>query len=302
MRSNYNILWLDDDFDDDTSFLKRMVSKTEKYLKDKGYVPCIIKVSNKDDALREIGYNKKIDLFLSDYNISEVDKFSGFDFLIETRKYYKQEMLLYSNQDEQQLKKHITNYLSKDSTPLEYFSKFIFKSTINLFDSIKSIIDLTLIRWNELNALRGLYLSETSQIHYDAKKYIKENIPNSILVSNFRKNYPSRNLNKRKQIIDMLNGTISYDESVFDFYETQCVLSNDQNNLYAMWDEIRSIRNGCAHVKQLRNKEGECYITLINNSIEIKESEIDIYRKKLLNFAESYYSYYSPLVGKDNIE
>jgi len=164
MRSNYNILWLDDDFEDDTSFLKRLVSKTEKYLKEKGYIPKIIKVSNKADALQKISCNIKIDLFLSDYNISEDNQFSGFDFLIETRKYYRQEMLLYSNQDEQQLKNHIIDYLSEDSTPLEYFSKFVFKSAtdaLSLLNSIKSIIDLTLIRWNELNALRGLYPSET---------------------------------------------------------------------------------------------------------------------------------------------
>ena len=303
MRSNYNILWLDDDFEDDTSFLKRMVSKTEKYLKDKGYDPCIIKLSNKDDALREIDYNKKIDLFLSDYNISEVDRFSGFDFLIETRKHYKQEMLLYSNQDEQQLKSHIIDYLSKDSTPLEYFSKFIFKSTTSLFDSIKSIIDLTLIRWNELNALRGLYLSETSQIHYNAKKYIQDNIPNATLVSNFRRNYTSQKskADKKKKIIEMLNGNKNYDESKFDFYEVQCILSNRQNGLYDMWEEIRNIRNGCAHVRQSRNAEGENFITLLNNPIEIKESEIDIYRKKLLDFVEKYYDNYPTSSEEANV-
>lgn len=304
MRSNYNILWLDDDFEDDTSFLKRLVLKTERYLKEKGYVPNIIKVSNKHDALQEIGYNKKIDLFLSDYNISEADQFSGFDFLIETRKHYKQEMLLYSNQDEQQLKKHIIDYLSEDSTPLEYFSKFIFKSTINLFDSIKSIIDLTLIRWNELNAMRGLYLSETSQIHHDAKKYIQENIPDTSLVSNFCRNYTTkRNRASRKnQIIEILNGIIDYDDSIFDFYETQCVLSDNQNNLYNIWDEVRNIRNGCAHVKQSRNSDGENYITLMNSQLEIKESEIDVYRKKLLDFVEKYYENYPPSVEENNVE
>lgn len=304
MRSNYNILWLDDDFENDTSFLKRLVLKTEKYLKDKGYNPCIIKVSNKDDALREIGYNNKIDLFLSDYNISEAERFSGFDFLIETRKNYKQEMLLYSNQDEQQLKNYIIDYLSKDSTPLEYFSKFIFKSTINLFDSIKSIIDLTLIRWNELNALRGLYLSETSEIHYKAKKYIQENIPNETFVSNFRKNYFSRKdyASKKNQIIGILNGTIDYNDFIFDFYETQCILSNSKNDLYDAWNEIRNIRNGCAHVKQSRNADGENYITLMNNSIQIKESEIDIYRKKLLDFVEKYYDNYPASSEEDKAE
>lgn len=304
MRSNYNILWLDDDFEDDTSFLKRLVSRTEKYLKDKGYVPHVIKVSNKDDALREISYNKKIDLFLSDYNISEVDQFSGFDFLIETRKYYKQEMLLYSNQDEQQLKNHIIDYLSKDSTLLEYFSKFVFKSATNsleLLNSIKSIIDLTLIRWNELNALRGLYLSETSQIHYNAKKYIQDNISNATLVSNFSRNYKSK-ADRKRQIIEILTGNKNCDVLKFDFYEVQCILSNRQNGLYDMWEEIRNIRNGCAHVKQSRNADGENYITLMNNSIQIKESEIDIYRKKLLDFIEKYYDNYPPSSEEDNVE
>jgi len=304
MRSNYNILWLDDDFEDDTSFLKRLVSKTEKYLKEKGYIPKIIKVSNKADALQKISCNIKIDLFLSDYNISEDNQFSGFDFLIETRKYYRQEMLLYSNQDEQQLKNHIIDYLSEDSTPLEYFSKFVFKSAtdaLSLLNSIKSIIDLTLIRWNELNALRGLYLSETSQIHYDAKKYIQENIPSTILSNNFRINYMN-NIRKKNQIINMLDGLTAYDETKLDFYEVQCILSNGQNNLYNIWDEIRKIRNGCAHVKVFRNSDGENFITLMDNSIEIKELEIDIYRKELLDFIKKYYDNYPPSGEEDNVE
>lgn len=294
MRSKYNILWLDDDFEDDTSFLKNMVSKTEKYLKEKGFVPNIIKVSNKKDALQEISCNKKIDLFLSDYNISETDKFSGFDFLIETRKYYKQEMLLYSNQDEQQLKNHIIDYLSEDSTPLEYFSKFLFRSTTDLINSIKSIIDLTLIRWNELNALRGLYLSETSQIHHDAKEYIQANIPSTAIANNFKKNYKvsRKKETKKNNVIDILKGEEPYNDLCFEFYEVQCALSNSQNNLFDIWDEIRNIRNGCAHVKQSRTEKGEDYITLLNNSIMIKESEIDKYRKKLLNFSEQYYKNY----------
>ncbi|MDD3392476.1 MAG: hypothetical protein PHE54_02945 [Bacilli bacterium] len=299
MRSDYNILWLDDDFENDTAFLTNLLLKTENYLKEKGYNPNIIKVSNKDDALEMVSSNKKIDLFLSDYNISTDDEFSGFDFLLATRTKYKQEMLLYSNQNDQQLKGHIIDYLTKDSTPLEYFSKFIFKSATNrilLFDSIKSLIDLTLIRWNELNALRGLYLSETSQIHYDSKKYIQEKVPDTQLVSDFSNNYSSsrRMQSKKQQIIDILNGSAAYNEKLFDFYEVQCVLSNSTNNLYTIWEKIRSIRNGCAHVKQFVDDDGECFITLMDNTTKINESEICLYRSKLLNFVAEYYNNYPP--------
>lgn len=287
MRSNYNILWLDDDFEDDSSFLNNNVSKTEKYLKEKGYISNITKVTNKKDALDAINSNKKIDLFLSDYNISEGDEFSGFDFLIEARKYYKQEMLLYSNQDEQQLKKYIINYLSKDNIPLEYFSKFVFKSANNLFESIKSIIDLTLIRWDELNALRGLYLSETSQLHQDAKKYIKSNISDCELRTNFNNNYTKENKNK---IIDAWERNWENDK-LLDFYVSQCVLSSCENNLFSKWDKIRNIRNGCAHVQESRDKKGENYIKLFNGSI-IMESEISKYRKELRDFVEEYYKYF----------
>lgn len=295
MRSDYNILWMDDDFENDTSFLRRLVGQVEDHLKEKGYHPNIIKVSNKDDALEMINFNRKIDLFLSDYNIAGDDKFSGFDFLIATRKKYKQEMFLYSNLDDGQLKKHLLEYLAKDSTPITYFSKFLFQSATNttlLISSIKSLIDLTLLRWDELNALRGLYLSETSQIHYDAKEYISRKIPSDNLCNNFMRNYHTSD--KKQKILSVLDGT-SKDLSIIEsleFVEVQCILSSD-SDFYNKWDEIREIRNGCAHVVQLRDSSGENYIQSLGSSkLKIKESEIDQYRIKLLKFTELYYKNY----------
>lgn len=309
MRSNYNILWLDDDFDNDTAVLRNLVEHIEAYLKNKGYISNIIKVSNKQSALDAINKSEKIDLFLSDYNIDNDNEFSGFDFLVATREKYKQEMLLYSNQEEGQIKTHLLNYLKKDSTPLQYFSKFIFESATNtslLENAIKSLIDVTLMRWEELNALRGLYLSQTSQIHYEAKAYIMNHVPDTELYNNFYANYSNAKDELRKdKILEILDGA-STDIGLLntlEFYEVQCILSDENNELFDIWEEIRSIRNGCAHISQFHGNNGENYIRLMGkNRLKIKESEIDKYRRKLLNFMDLYYQYYPSLDAKEKIQ
>lgn len=305
MRINYNILWLDDDFNDQNSqALKNRINKTVEYLENKGFDVKIIKISNKYEAESELSKIQKIDLFVSDFNInSGEDSYSGFDFLKSTRKNYKQEMLLYSNQSESQIKKYLIEYIEKEDTELSFLGKFIFQSAIDkdeLINKIKEIIDLTLIRWEELNALRGLYLAEVSQIEHEAKEYIKKEINNKQSeflsnISSFRKMMIKKRVSQRA--IDMID---SVDVGIktknmnminnFNFAQIQFILCDISEAICPLWEEVKSLRNGFAHVQESIDPSGQAFITLLDKKTKIFEGMIDTYRIILMKFRVSYYS------------
>lgn len=292
MRSEYIILWLDDEFENDSSTLNRWTKQVEKYLDERGFQAKIIRFSNEEEVTDYIAHNNKIDLFLSDYNIT--DDFNGLDFLVSMRKRYKQEMILYSHLEEINIKNHIVKFIQSSDVSLNFFSKFIFQSALNptlFIKEVESIIDLTLIRWEELNALRGLVLSETSQIHEDAKEYITAHISDAKLLSNFKKNFKKPIARKNEVLEAFQKKAKKYLEILNDlsFYEVECFLCETESDFHKKWQEIRELRNGCAHISVAVNKKNENYIQLKNGQM-IKESEIGIYRRKLKAFVLEYYS------------
>lgn len=287
MRRNYNILWLDD------AFAKTMLANevehykkgVEKHLQNLGYIPNIITITNKEEVTIELAKNKKIDLFISDYNID--DDYKGIDFLREARKEYNQEMILYSNVSENDIKEHIVKHLQDDTLELYFMSKFIFQSASNrkvLINVINEIIDSTLIRWKELNALRGFYLAETSQIHEELKNYVNNLTDYSDIIRILNINKNERKLRSRciKLIGDINNGTL---EENLDFYDYQLMLFEYGDDDFDVFDKVRNIRNKFAHVKEIEDSNRDVYIEL-NDGTKIYEAQISIYRKLLFDFCD----------------
>ena len=226
MRRNYNILWLDDNFSKKgfSSGVESYKKGVHNHLVELGYIPNIIVAKNKEEVSIELSKNKKIDLFISDYNID--DDYKGIDFLKEARKTYNQEMVLYSNVSESDIKGYIIDHLSNDSLDLNLMSRFTFQSASNrkmLVDTINNTIDLTLIRWNELNALRGFYLAETSQIHEELKKYIENLADYNEIARILVKNKSQSKLFGRcdRLLNEVTNNCISIN---LDFYDLQLML------------------------------------------------------------------------------
>lgn len=299
MRSKYNVFWLDDNITK-SGTLKTTIQELENYLLDKGFECVFEKFSTFEDAERRIKNNKKVDLFITDYNIGDESQ-TGLDFLKVVREKYRKEMLLYSNNDMDTISNYIISKIESKEIDLNFFTKFTFESTLRnevLIRAIKQVVDETLIRWEELNALRGLYLAEISQREENLKKYICKHNGDITFCNLLKNNIISHNSNhslsidiKRKinSIESCLhNGRLSIDDKRLTFSNISILLSDYNTTEFSNWEEIRKLRNGFAHISE--DPAGD-KIILFDGTI-INESDIYMYRKKLisfLNFIDSKY-------------
>ena len=298
MRANYKILWLDDDFANPikSKSIKKIVNEIKQYLEDLGYISDITYIKNEGEAKQKILSNEKIDLFISDYNID--DTYKGIDFLKDVRKKYLQEMILYSNVNSVDIKNYLIENIQNDAVDLQFMTKFTFHSTTpqsGLVSTIKQIIDLTLLRWQELNALRGFCLAETSQVEENIRNYLKSLPDMSSLLSQCDKNIRSRNSSfssgkNRKIKSDCINikqriNRNAFDLEHVDLYEMLLCIFDVSSTEYVELDKVRYYRNGFAHIKEDIDANGKVYIELKNGD-RIFENDITDIRKLILKFVE----------------
>ncbi len=257
MRKNINILWLDDLNSKDFT-LKRMRKSVENILSSKGYKGNIIPLQTFDEAYEKLSTNERIDFFISDYNLDSSN--DGIKYLKEIRnkKGYKQFVILYSNNDTSVIKNQVIKYLNE--TNMNIFSNFTFfsSSTGNSENEFARAIDVILCRWDELNALRGLYMSENAELEHMLKERL-----------------------------------IFQDGATYKNLVDQCYREKIHRNqkpkmkqLFDKWEKLLEERNALAHVDERYDKEKGYY--LIGKGYDAKEftiyeSELDEYRKYLMN-------------------
>lgn len=296
MRREYYILWLDDRIDIDSSLNSRVIQKIEKYIsEDLAFKPVIHREKNINDALKYCNGtpdNHKIDLFISDFNLSNDE--NGFEFLKEVRRNnYRQDMILYSNNSVDEITKKVIEQINVDND-INSFSRFTFHSLNDrdeFIDDVKSIVDLNMEKWQELNALRGLYLAEVSQLEMDIKKIIKsasDRIPYTT-----KANSNIALLPIKSKITRDLNNFISNksEKSIekLTFSELKYLILDSSDSLFDEWAEIADIRNSFAHVHENNDSLGRFIVSCNDNTKKYYESDIVKYRKKLFEFVDSIY-------------
>lgn len=284
MRKKYFILWLDDEFDNDNPMLDSIVEDIENYICSLHFEPEIKKVNNVQEALEYCSSTSKakIDLFISDYNIDE--KMDGLDFLHNVRKIYLQDLILYSANDKETIKTKMIDYLSS-ANDINFFSRFTFESLIDpeeLKQRIHEIIDINMHKWNELNGLRGLVLSEISLLETRMKDKIvtyDKGKMTTICHNN------GINLNKKKyeNIKNFLNGDNDLLEYI-SFGLMKLILIESGDLLYGEYEHIADMRNSMAHVEETYENGEPVIISLTNPSMKFHEKDIKLHRQSLFDF------------------
>lgn len=156
MKLHYKILWIDDQIEDYIEL--GIKAELETYIESLGFIPTVECFENGNVAEQAIN-NVKYDLILSDYNI-EGDNEQG-DTLIQKIRdggVYT-EVLFYSAQpnfDE------IAKNLYRDR--VSFFSLIGDESYKDFKDKTFKLVNLTVSKLQELNNIRGLVMSETSEL------------------------------------------------------------------------------------------------------------------------------------------
>lgn len=156
MKLHYKILWIDDQIEDYIDM--GIKDEFESYIELLGFIPTVECFENGTVAEKSIN-TKKYDLILSDYNIEGANE-QG-DVLIQKIRDggVFTEVLFYSAQPEFDT---IAKNLYRDR--VSFFSLIGDESFKGFKEKVFKLVDHTVSKLQELNSIRGLVMSETSEL------------------------------------------------------------------------------------------------------------------------------------------
>lgn len=153
MKIEYNILWLDDQIDE---FIEdEFVSKIEDYLEEEGFSPKVVTVSKPQDLLDRL--SDDWDLILTDYNMSDKN---GAKVIEEIRsKSIFTEILFYTAQQQWEDVGRIDRVSFLQTSKIAGSTHH--ETVVN---EAKRLIGLTIKKFQNIVAMRGLIMHETSSL------------------------------------------------------------------------------------------------------------------------------------------
>ena len=175
MRRDISIIWLEDEMED---AFQDYLDIVEQAIKDKGYQ--LLKdncyLCESIGEAREIldDSSKRIDFFISDFNLGEEYTNginNGIDFLndVRSRENYKQFFILYSK-NYVEIKETIITKIDRENNLGLLNNTMIINLSSPSDEVIKrdfqKAVEISLSKWDELNALRGEYMYENAEIEY----------------------------------------------------------------------------------------------------------------------------------------
>lgn len=295
MRINYNILWLDDD----KTFLDNgREDYIKEYLQSKGFNPHIQHYYSVNDAEDNNENYDSYDLILSDFNL-EPTKTGAFFINLIRNKNIITEILLYS---------------AKNIDCNEIINKYGYLNRVTICDNIRDIdeiiiklIDITIRKTQDICSLRGLIMSETTEID----DYIDEIIQEIVKIKNFEKivlknqikitSDIRRTLSSKARKIDGKKYDKVYKDNMLfsakpkyklllstvkDIYKD---LDDDEElkeliNKIEGYEEIITIRNKFGHCKQEKREDGTEYLKIKDEKKEYDEEECTNLRREIRDY------------------
>ena len=211
MRRDISIIWLEDEMEDAFHDYLKIV---EKAIEDKGYQlltdNCHLCESIGDARKVLDDSSKRIDFFISDFNLGEeyangID--NGIDFLsdVRSRENYKQFFILYSKNYDEIKETVITKINKEDNLGLLNNTMIINLSSPSdevIKREFQKAIEISLSKWDELNALRGEYMSENAEIEYELKKILKVDLADSINYRSLYRDFKNNHLSERDKTLN----------------------------------------------------------------------------------------------------
>lgn len=298
MGLKYNILWVDDHKDEyvEVSINNRVLEYAKSLFLDAN-LDFYDEVDDAENALS----SKKYDLIFSDYNIGAKN---GDTFIKEIReKSVNVEVLFYSAQDDLPL-------LGLDRIS---FLKLIPNTAYTqLEDKMKSMIDLTLEKLNDLTNLRGLVMAEVSELdakmefviqryYVDCKSNKKRNSFNEHIVadseSSLKKSLQKDGCNKEcihiwrnkkmDEIIPRLDSSQKARTIKLIMGELNFNYDSRKANFYEDYlEDVINVRNNLAHCVSEISDGKEILKTRNNPCVVFSQQEITDIRKNLQKYSD----------------
>lgn len=292
MSLTYKVLWIDDNKNE----FKKEEKELKKYIEDLFFFPKIDFCEDLTTAKNFIEI-EKYDVIFSDYNIDEE---RGDDFIsFIRRKSVNTEVLFYSGQNElpEGRLDRVTFFFENGSHREE-----------RLLKKMKELILLTIAKLNDLTQLRGLVMSEVSELDLIIKEIVADYCKKSESDEKELRNYTIGKIEQRvKKMLDLSqskcdkkcfhewkNRTVQdvVFEQHFDSYTTARALNHIIENkklgierfLSNYNTEIIKNRNELAHCKAEFKENGKEVLFTKNGMKEFTTEDINEIRKNIIKY------------------
>lgn len=294
MRINYNILCLDDD----KTFLDNgREDYIKEYLQSKGFNPHIQHYYSVNDAEDNKENYDSYDLILSDFNLDQTKTGAFFINLIRSKNIIT-EILLYS---------------ARSINRNEIINKYGYLDRVTICDNIREVdeiiiklIDITIRKTQDICSLRGLIMSETTEIDDYIEHIIQEIAKNrnfeQIILENKIKIIRDirKKLSAKAKMIDSRKYDNVYkDNMLFSAKPKYDLLLATAKDIYKDlkdeelkvlinriegYEDIITIRNKFGHCKQVKRKDGTEYLKIKNVRKEYDEKECIELRRNIRDY------------------
>lgn len=285
MSFSFNILWFDDQFKD----LKRQVRQVKTFLVNQGFEPNIIQIDNiRQETLDEIklsvSSHNYYDFVLFDYKFMGADS-TGIISSKQIRDVMFTDIIFYSSSSEDVLSKEIYENNIEGAYVASRISDFVPKIQRILEDYIK--------RTTKINNLRGLILSEISEIENILRNKFSQYI-NEKCTEEQRNGLPKRIIKRLSEDVKKVTSyshsmlltdyrifTANHTRSYFDKFLRENGTQIDLLSEKGLLKELQDLRNDFGHKKSVYNQETGT-ITLDGLDKVYDYNEFTTVRKKLL--------------------
>ena len=171
----YRILWVDDNIE---TFIELSIDKGfEEFLEGLGFIPEIVKFETEDKVIEHLKSDRKFDLILSDFNLADNGRGDSLISRIRGGQIFT-EVLFYSGQAN-----FIETAMNLYQDRVSFFSLESDEGFREFKRKVIRLIELTISKLQEINSVRGLVMSETSEL---------DNNVIEILQSYFEKDFESK--------------------------------------------------------------------------------------------------------------
>lgn len=295
MSLQYNILWLDDRIEEYQTL--EIDTELKEYVEELFFEPHIYMYESVDEAVHN-STKRKYDVIFSDFNINENK--TGRDFIVNIRnRNVNAEVLFYSAQQ------------TPPETGLDRISFLKLHSDSSYEDlknKMKSVINLTVEKLKDLTNLRGLVMSEVSELDILMKEIVAEYCKKCEKDEKELRNYIIGKIEERvKKSLDVSqsncdkkcfhewkNKTIQevvYEQS-FDSYTTARAINHiiDKKKigvekfLSNYNSEIIQNRNELAHCKAVQKENGAEILSTKNGEKDFSTDDINEIRRNIIKY------------------
>lgn len=287
MKLEYKILWLDDKIQE---FIEdEVIEEIENHIADKGFQPIIHPVSNAKDFYSKL--DNSYDLILTDFHMNDIEG----DEIVKTVRSSKYsimtEILFYTAKADLKDAKKIdrVSFLETNATSDSHIEKVITKTT--------ELIDLTIKKFDNIIAVRGMIMHETSSLDVEMLEIIKKALQNENLnfeelsvsiyddlIALFKQKTEFVEKCKQKKNFNQLTKDNFIYSAKYKILTLSKILEDlKMSDFSSEYDsEINSIRNKFAHSVLLKDETGREYFKYKEEGMDFNEEFCKIIRENIV--------------------